>query len=325
MDSAGALLETYHFDEFGYMDAVSEHHPFGFSGYMTDSYDDTLFAQARHYAPKLGRFISKDTVKGYADNPQTLNEYAYCYNSPLNYVDRDGREPETLDGLWNPPQNPAEESVEALKDFWEKCIVGTNVDIGIPITNNGITARSYFHFGGEIFVIDRNVEGYSTGFTLSAHAPETPFIDGTPSISLHVDFGLKDYGPAGLDYRLNFSKNELRSSYGVGVSADGIKPHLGTTVISNRNGSIYDAVSVTSGVNIDWGTVIGLAAAVYLAVLTAALLADDATGYGIVDNLAIPVTVAASGAIICLLGPEALELLSEISNMAYTPAAKFID
>ena len=47
---------------------------------------------ARFYSPKLGRFLSADTiVPGYA-NPQNLNRYSYVNNSPLMYTDPTGHE-----------------------------------------------------------------------------------------------------------------------------------------------------------------------------------------------------------------------------------------
>jgi len=48
--------------------------------------------QARFYSPKIGRFLSPDSVvPGYA-NPQSLNRFSYVYNAPLNYVDPTGHD-----------------------------------------------------------------------------------------------------------------------------------------------------------------------------------------------------------------------------------------
>ena len=45
---------------------------------------------ARFYSPKLGRFLSADTiVPGYA-NPQNLNRFSYVTNNPLRYIDPTG-------------------------------------------------------------------------------------------------------------------------------------------------------------------------------------------------------------------------------------------
>jgi len=49
--------------------------------------------QARFYSPKLGRFLSADTiVPGYA-NPQNLNRFSYVTNNPLRYIDPSGNIP----------------------------------------------------------------------------------------------------------------------------------------------------------------------------------------------------------------------------------------
>ena len=40
--------------------------------------------------PEIGRFLTKDTVKGDVLNPQTLNLYAYCLGDPVNYKDTSG-------------------------------------------------------------------------------------------------------------------------------------------------------------------------------------------------------------------------------------------
>jgi RHS repeat-associated protein len=44
---------------------------------------------ARYYDPAVGRFITRDPVKGGLYNPQTFNPYVYCLNNPLKYVDPD--------------------------------------------------------------------------------------------------------------------------------------------------------------------------------------------------------------------------------------------
>ena len=48
---------------------------------------------ARFYSPKLGRFLSPDSiVPGYA-NPQAFNRYSYVFNNPLKYIDPTGHDP----------------------------------------------------------------------------------------------------------------------------------------------------------------------------------------------------------------------------------------
>ncbi len=45
---------------------------------------------ARFYSPKLGRFLSADTLVPGAGNPQNLNRYSYVMNNPLRYIDLTG-------------------------------------------------------------------------------------------------------------------------------------------------------------------------------------------------------------------------------------------
>jgi len=83
------------------------YYPFGETRLTTGTiYTDKLFTgqreitglgiyhyQARFYSPKLGRFLSADTiVPGYA-NPQSLNRYSYVINNPLLYIDPSGNIP----------------------------------------------------------------------------------------------------------------------------------------------------------------------------------------------------------------------------------------
>jgi RHS repeat-associated protein len=66
------------------------HNPFGFTGYQSDNVSELYYAQARYYVPSVGRFGATDVIKGYTVWSATLNEYAYCINSPNIYVDLDG-------------------------------------------------------------------------------------------------------------------------------------------------------------------------------------------------------------------------------------------
>jgi RHS repeat-associated protein len=47
---------------------------------------------ARMYSPRLGRFLSADTIVPEPKYPQALNRYSYVYNNPLKYVDPTGHE-----------------------------------------------------------------------------------------------------------------------------------------------------------------------------------------------------------------------------------------
>jgi RHS repeat-associated protein len=77
--------------------AHTVYHPFG-EPYSTEGSQDYSFTgkkqdatglyyvSARYYDPELGRFLTRDLKKG-------INQYSYCYNNPLKYIDPDGCEP----------------------------------------------------------------------------------------------------------------------------------------------------------------------------------------------------------------------------------------
>ena len=84
--------EVLGYDEFGVSLSNDKNtsQPFGFTGYQFDTITGTHFAQAREYQPMVGRFISEDLVRGFADTPQSLNAYVYCWNQPMDFIDLDG-------------------------------------------------------------------------------------------------------------------------------------------------------------------------------------------------------------------------------------------
>ena len=91
----GAAEHASAYDEFGIPEAIkipetTGELPIGFTGYMRDDISDTLFAQAREYMPEIGRFMGRDVIKGRVEQPRSLNEYAYCHNDPVGFVDLNG-------------------------------------------------------------------------------------------------------------------------------------------------------------------------------------------------------------------------------------------
>lgn len=91
--------ELYGYDEFGTMTLQKHSRPsvFGYTGYRYDEVTETYFAEAREYDSRRGRFISEDILKGHIQVPITLNEYTYCWNNPMRYVDLNGMSTVTYD------------------------------------------------------------------------------------------------------------------------------------------------------------------------------------------------------------------------------------
>ena len=68
-----------------------------FTGQFYDSEIDEYYLRARQYDPYIGRFTSRDPVKGYFREPMTLHAYLYCLNDPVNRTDPTG---EFLGLIW---------------------------------------------------------------------------------------------------------------------------------------------------------------------------------------------------------------------------------
>jgi len=61
-----------------------------FTGQRLDAGTGLYLMGARWYDPRIGRWISADTLVPEPGNPQALNRYAYVRNNPLRYTDPTG-------------------------------------------------------------------------------------------------------------------------------------------------------------------------------------------------------------------------------------------
>lgn len=112
----GAVRDHYNYDEYGVPAPgakLSEdgrnvnHNTFGYTGELWDEEDDLLYLRSRYYAPKVGRFLQRDVLPGFMDNPLSMHKYAYVENSPVNWVDPLGfNKKEARKGLVVQPPNP---------------------------------------------------------------------------------------------------------------------------------------------------------------------------------------------------------------------------
>lgn len=59
-------------------------------GKTLDDETGLYYYGARYYSPKLGRFITPDTIVQSPGDPQTFNRYAYCGGNPVNRIDPSG-------------------------------------------------------------------------------------------------------------------------------------------------------------------------------------------------------------------------------------------
>ncbi len=89
----GDIVAKYEYDSWG---NVIRHEgdvdsPFRYAGYYYDEEMGLYYCKSRYYSPRLGRFLTKDSVD-YIDirYPEAINCYTYADNNPINYVDPTG-------------------------------------------------------------------------------------------------------------------------------------------------------------------------------------------------------------------------------------------
>lgn len=132
LDETGGIRESYGYDEFGqslYDHRSEQLQPFGYTGYQVEAAGGLYFAQARWYDAAAGRFAGRDQDRYLRfHQPNTLNQYIYCENNPLTYIDPRGN---TLEDCFN-------------------ITPGKNDPVQVTIRGNTITIDAYVDITGDI-------------------------------------------------------------------------------------------------------------------------------------------------------------------------------
>lgn len=90
-DGNGVKVRSTEYDPFGnFRSALGTGTSYLYQAQQKDAESSFYYLRARYYDPTVGRFISKDPVKGVLENPQTLNPYVYVGNNPINRSDPSG-------------------------------------------------------------------------------------------------------------------------------------------------------------------------------------------------------------------------------------------
>ena len=98
VDSNGTKMVSYSYDAWGKMisktgslaSTLGTIQPFRYRGYVFDEETGLYYLRSRYYSSTIQRFISSDLVVGFVGQLFTHNQYTYCENNPINYVDRNG-------------------------------------------------------------------------------------------------------------------------------------------------------------------------------------------------------------------------------------------
>lgn len=149
LEADGSMKESYAFDEFGndFLEKQEQAQPFGYAGYYRDMVSGTYFAQAREYLPQTGRFAARDRIKGLQRAPYTWNEYSYCWNRPLTFVDRDGAFPS-----WEEITEALETGREVVGSWLEDNItaIGEVADVATAVFFNSVEFAWENYISGEM-------------------------------------------------------------------------------------------------------------------------------------------------------------------------------
>jgi len=100
-DRSGSVAAEYAYDAYGNCEVLADVggiaslNPFRYRGYYFDAETGLYYLNARYYDPRLGRFLSPDSLS-YLDPSSAAgtNLFAYCQCDPVNNVDPSGHMPD---------------------------------------------------------------------------------------------------------------------------------------------------------------------------------------------------------------------------------------
>ena len=94
VDVNGSTAAYYEYDPYGNAIKASGSHatinPLRYRGYVYDTESGLYYLQSRYYDPKIGRFINADAFVSTGQGILGNNMFAYCLNTPTNYLDPSG-------------------------------------------------------------------------------------------------------------------------------------------------------------------------------------------------------------------------------------------
>ena len=91
-DGSGNVAGRQSFDAYGASRSQSGVQlPFGYTGEQTDAESGLVYLRARYLDPSTGRFLTRDSFGGTANDPQSLNRYSYAEGNPIANTDPSGR------------------------------------------------------------------------------------------------------------------------------------------------------------------------------------------------------------------------------------------
>ena len=105
IDASGAYVVEYTYDSWGkplsktgtLADALGTLNPFRYRGYIYDEETGFYYVSSRYYDPAIGRWLNADNeIAGVGGDVRGYNQFAYCFNNPVNTDDPTGNWPQWI-------------------------------------------------------------------------------------------------------------------------------------------------------------------------------------------------------------------------------------
>ena len=98
LDSSGTTVATYTYNAWGKLLSstgdLASINPLRYRGYYYDAETGLYYVSSRYYDPEIGRWINADSQLSTSINGSNL--FSYCFNNPINRVDRTGHWPQWI-------------------------------------------------------------------------------------------------------------------------------------------------------------------------------------------------------------------------------------
>ena len=197
----GIEIGTYAYDAWGNMtvtlasgitslesNIVQRYNPFRYRSYLYDSETNLYYLQSRYYSSEIGRFISADgVISGVGGELRGYNQFAYCFNNPVNMTDASGNWPKWIKNSikWI-DENIASPIVNAVEETLSKADLTYSTGLNASGTFGMWTFNAQIGVSmdtkGNIAVQPSFAGGITTGVTPSGTISSYRSITNAPSI-----------------------------------------------------------------------------------------------------------------------------------------------
>ena len=146
VDANGVQVAAYDYDPYGRIitatGAMAEINPLRYRGYYYDSETGFYYLQSRYYDPEICRFINADSYACTGRGLIGCNMFAYCNNTPVNYIDIDGYDAVSVLEWWTNQMYWICDA-DGPYPFCDMVYIGVIIILGVIITANVSTSSEF--------------------------------------------------------------------------------------------------------------------------------------------------------------------------------------